>query len=433
MNQTTIPPHVAERLTTWLEDAAGTGASDYLDDVLESLETVRQRAAWSSPWRWLPMQMTFPRIVALRVVPIVLLIGLLVLALVVALLLAGSQRRLPPPFGLAAAGDLVLDTGGDLVRIDPKGQGSTPLATLPDWQVGATWSRDGERVAYWSGGTPDADTRVASARLWIAAADGTDARPILGDRTFTVGARDPAVSWSPDSRSMAFSTSDGALYVVDADGTDLRRIGDDTVGRCCPSWSPDGDWLAFDAGPASGVSSPGGQEDVRVIRPDGSDETQVSRGQVSLPHVDWSPDGRLVYTVDPGDVVVAERTGEGWTETPVAKALTVPAIANFFPKWSSAGDRIAYVRASALWIVDADAGDLRRMTGPDWVNLASPCWSPDDTTIAAFHAEPDGFVELQPGASALLYDVPSGKQIAKVPVPRIAGILACSWQRRAVP
>ncbi len=61
-------------------------------------------------------------------------------------------------------------------------------------------------------------------------------------------------SWSPDGRRVAFAGFDSrsvdsnrsAVFVVDRDGTGLRRItawGDDTDGGL---WSPDGRWIAFD-------------------------------------------------------------------------------------------------------------------------------------------------------------------------------------------
>jgi TolB protein len=65
--------------------------------------------------------------------------------------------------------------------------------------------------------------------------------------TITHGeAHSPA--WSPDGRRIAFAgpcceDSNGAIYVVDADGSNLHRL---TSGfDAAPAWSPDGTSLVF--------------------------------------------------------------------------------------------------------------------------------------------------------------------------------------------
>ncbi len=63
-------------------------------------------------------------------------------------------------------------------------------------------------------------------------------------------------TWSPDGSKIAFTGSDGGisdLFVVDADGQNLRRLTDDRFADLTPSWSPDGHSIAFatDRGPAT--------------------------------------------------------------------------------------------------------------------------------------------------------------------------------------
>jgi len=96
---------------------------------------------------------------------------------------------------------------------------------------------------------------------------------------------------SPDGEWVAFYSlvvPEGDVYVIRADGTELRQVtGDDAIDRV-PRWSPDGDWLAF-------FSDRGGAGDIWKIRADGSELTPLTSGALGVPV--WSPDGsRMVGT-----------------------------------------------------------------------------------------------------------------------------------------
>ncbi|MBI1966659.1 MAG: PD40 domain-containing protein [Gemmatimonadetes bacterium] len=55
-------------------------------------------------------------------------------------------------------------------------------------------------------------------------------------------------SWSPDGQRLVFTGFDGGvsdLFIVNRDGSDLRRLTNDTYADFQPSWSPDGKTIAF--------------------------------------------------------------------------------------------------------------------------------------------------------------------------------------------
>jgi Tol biopolymer transport system component len=55
-------------------------------------------------------------------------------------------------------------------------------------------------------------------------------------------------SWSPDGKQLVFTGYDGGLsdlFIVNADGSDLRRLTNDKYADLGPSWSPDGKTIAF--------------------------------------------------------------------------------------------------------------------------------------------------------------------------------------------
>lgn len=200
------------------------------------------------------------------------------------------------PLGFSADGsELVrLTATGEVVALDLDTSVERRLASCgADCLVGV--SPDTERVAM-----------VIDGRLEVTA---PAAEPVEVDLA-TTGTGRPI--WSPDGARIAFATPTG-LYVVDADGTDLRRLAespDERIPTAPPSWSPDGGSLAYLSGrPVPG--NPGGTDEVlltafslEVVDLDGrTTRTLTQAGECfclghPTPALAWSPDGRLVaYTL----------------------------------------------------------------------------------------------------------------------------------------
>jgi Tol biopolymer transport system component len=127
-----------------------------------------------------------------------------------------------------------------ITNVDGEGP-STSLKTEHDngpALVFPAWSPNGKEIAFLF-----LDRRVGGV-LMIMDADGSDARPLLGDNR-RVGVAAPV--WSPDGATLAFAGvqgSRGGIYTVNRDNGVLTRI-TDIEGAVSPAWSPDGTKIVF--------------------------------------------------------------------------------------------------------------------------------------------------------------------------------------------
>jgi len=115
-----------------LTDIASPRVPDYVDDLLAQTAATPQRPRWTFIERWLPMgaiarrPLFFPTVPWRTIVTVALLIALLAAALIV----AGSQSKVPPPFGPARNGALAFGDGDVYLRDSVTGESQIQTANM---------------------------------------------------------------------------------------------------------------------------------------------------------------------------------------------------------------------------------------------------------------------------------------------------------------
>jgi Tol biopolymer transport system component len=187
----------------------------------------------------------------------------------------------------------------------------------------------------------------------------------------------------------------GEIHVMDADGTNPRRLIGSLMEVSRPAWSPDRTKLAF----ASQRDSKGWE--IQVINADGTNPRHLIDGQEHVSYPFWSPDGtKLIFASWHSpcipDVHVINADGTHLRRLAYNKAGPTSCIVrmDWSAAWSPDGRRIALPgNESENWIhmINADGSNLKRYTplkdGADYrVSLA---WSPDGTKLAFMSSESD--------------------------------------------
>ena len=260
----------------------------------------------------------------------------------------------------------------EIFSMDLDGSNLVNLTNHPSFDEGPACSPDGTKIAFTS-------NRAPGGALFVMNADGSNPTNLTNDET---EANYGAPSWSPDGRQIAVARFPGEfeedpvdtgwnLYLINADGTDLRKLGGEDGLIVGATWSPNGQQLLF--------TSAGS---INVINIDGSGLRQLTDTGLSVA-VDpkWSPDGRQIvfegWTTDPTiNVHVMNEDGSNLRQLTHIPDGSWP-IGAWSPTWSPNGEQIAFVSnrndESNVYIINADGQNERRITTADMF-YETVCW-----------------------------------------------------------
>jgi Tol biopolymer transport system component len=232
-------------------------------------------------------------------------------------------NRAGAPMGETLRVWIVGADGSDAHELFPGGMGS---------QSGVAWSPDGTRLIYSEGGRlfltdssgrapqvvgtgcaspcndtsaeflPDGTQLVFERNAGIATMDLASGQVVALSSTAAGYSERPR--WSPDGQQIVFSSFDkfgngSAVFVVDADGQNLRQLSTATLPARLPDWSPDGSRILFTSRVVTYVQQGGTtvqhlSQDIYTVRPDWTDLRRLTTDGNSI-GATWTPDGRILF------------------------------------------------------------------------------------------------------------------------------------------
>jgi Tol biopolymer transport system component len=310
------------------------------------------------------------------------------------------------------------------------------LTQTPSAEIMPAWSPDGSYLAFVRPGGPDAG-------YYIAGALGGGEQKVADLFVASNGILGRNLSWTPDGQHLVVADRMGAgepvsIFTVSVRSRERQPLVQAKAGVVVanPAISPDGEWLAFTAGP----NSDSGDLYARRLR-DGA-TLRLTRDGRQIAGIAWTPDGKqLLFSSDRGGLFTIWRV-DARGGTPELEPMAGPDA--YQPSISRDGRRVAFVRLREnvnlwriplgpgkhepaawirstrhsvepdvspdgqrlayasnrsgsweIWVSDAESGGAGRgkVTTVSGGAVGSPRWSPDGQWIA-YQASPSGQADL---------------------------------------
>ena len=323
--------------------------------------------------------------------------------------------------GTAAAGDRfevvgqnaagtwlqVITAGGSEGWISGKADYTRLLGSLADVPVietpappagVAAPARAGAATSGSSSGSELVFTTASGGALYMVNADGSNLRQIAD------GVIDPAVS--PDGQQVAFTRWDGAefgtLYVMNIDGTGERAVIGDSRQAKSPTWSPDGQEIVFSF-QHGGLRDP--NEECKTY--DADDGIRVpDRAEITKTHFNKMNGNITICFIRKEDLQWSLRRVN--IQTGEFKDLPVD-LYSYNPVWDPYNPwRVVYDGEGGLMQVDLNTGEQQPLT--DDLRDTGPVFSPDGARLALTYKQHDHWevyiLDLQTGARTRLTKPP---------------------------
>ncbi len=259
------------------------------------------------------------------------------------------------------------------------------------------WAPDGEKMVYY---TISEMGNIGVVKIWVMDSDGNNKTQLAPGKSFGCiflisGFSPTGNPWSPDGEKLLYGSLFGLnigefpvplisdIWVMNADGTDKKKV-KGALNAEFYEWVQNG----------TKIFMVDRSKKLWLLEPDGTDKVLLTQGAENDSQILWQPHGtKIAFRSDSNgfpDIWIMNSDGTGKVQ------LTDSEEKELDLKWSPDGTKIAYVSASvlntsnistfynsshAIWVMDSDGGNKKRLTYSHDRWDANPEWSPDGTKI----------------------------------------------------
>lgn len=280
--------------------------------------------------------------------------------------------------------------------LDARGGDARAVTASPQGVSDFAWSPDGRRVAYLAPEAPSADEerrrkeksfvvevdrQDRPARLWVLERDAGEPRALSPPAHFV-----SSLDWSPDGATLAYAAATRPgyagqfhtrIYAVAPAGGAPRPLVDRDGMNVSPQFSPDSRSIAF-------ISTDGRPEMISnwglhlaPVDGDAGAKTRNLTPDMWVGEFAWAPDGASLVAV-PNEGT--SQRGARMFEQPLLRLwldgrreeLTTGPLVNYSPSWSRDGRRLAYRSVEPLGMGDVFVQDLPARSAPRRLTELNP-------------------------------------------------------------
>jgi Tol biopolymer transport system component len=260
----------------------------------------------------------------------------------------------------------------DIFSMNPDGSDVRQLTNLGanNFAFWENWSPDGRQLVF------SEFPNNSTVQLWLMNSDGSDQHLLLSESNYD----EHAPSFSPDGVWVIFTRCEDpskgngcAIYKIRTDGGGLTPVTDfqGEVGDWEPVYSPDGMTIVFESYSRDGMIVA-----LWLMNADGSDIRRLTPPELEAINPHWSPDNEKIafttHALNPQntDLWVVNRDGHGlaWLTGSAAHDFDIPpTYYDRAPSWSPHGDAIVFdqyvpsTNTQAIFVMNADGSGIRQI------------------------------------------------------------------------